>query len=386
MAREGLTTAFWSYAHSDDDGAGGQIARLRELVDHAFKRHSGEALESFFDRDSLEWGQEWRSKITGTISGTTFFIAILSPSYLKSPNCRDEFMHFWQGAKDSGLKEFLLPILWVPVYPETTEEDQVWKIAGERQYVDWTVTRKLAESDAAYLGLIDAMGERLAAAARELKDRPENIEGASQRPTSSSGDEGGNAAHDTAIATSDMDGEPELVDLLEAGMVHAEAITSNINKALAVLRRMTTEVSSETIGSPTTNKQRLLAFKRLAQEISPYVNEFERRARDAEEAARLLNATVFGLFDMIHGAGVAAQVSADDADQLRQMVDLLSEKLSATPEMRAQMAGYGRLSRDLRAPFAAIDRGFDSFDAVLVLLAELSEFLDNNQDPSPDPS
>jgi hypothetical protein len=48
MASGGLTTAtaFWSYAHSDDDGSDGQIRRLKEQADHAFKRHSGEELKS----------------------------------------------------------------------------------------------------------------------------------------------------------------------------------------------------------------------------------------------------------------------------------------------------------------------------------------------------
>ena len=44
MASEELTTAtaFWSYAHSDDEE--GQIRRLKEKLDHTFKRHRGEAL------------------------------------------------------------------------------------------------------------------------------------------------------------------------------------------------------------------------------------------------------------------------------------------------------------------------------------------------------
>jgi hypothetical protein len=43
-AEDDLTTAtaFWSYAHSDDEE--GQIRRLKEKLDHAYKRHRGEAL------------------------------------------------------------------------------------------------------------------------------------------------------------------------------------------------------------------------------------------------------------------------------------------------------------------------------------------------------
>ena len=127
-------------------------------------------MKSFFDRygaHSLEWGVEWRKLISTTISGTTFFIPVISPSYLKSANCRDEFEQFWTKASNSILGELLLPILWVRVYPDRDEEEEIWKVAQERQYVDWTEIRKKDENSPEYKGLIDEMGERLAKAARE---------------------------------------------------------------------------------------------------------------------------------------------------------------------------------------------------------------------------
>jgi hypothetical protein len=45
----------------------------------------------------------------------------------------------------------------VKVYPETEEEQQIWEIARERQYIDWTPIHKTDEQSTEYKGLIDDM-------------------------------------------------------------------------------------------------------------------------------------------------------------------------------------------------------------------------------------
>lgn len=76
-------TIFWSYAHADDDGSKGRIRRLSERLSDYYRMHSGEPIARFFDRDGqdgLKWGVEWRSKISTSIFGTTFFVPVISPS------------------------------------------------------------------------------------------------------------------------------------------------------------------------------------------------------------------------------------------------------------------------------------------------------------------
>lgn len=385
MAREGLTTAFWSYAHSDDEGLGGKVARLKQQVDHAFKRHSGEVLESFFDRENLEWGEEWRSKINTTISGTTFFIAVVSPSYLKSPNCRDEFMEFWEGAQGSELKELLLPILWVSVYPETSEENRIWEIAQERQYIDWTTTRKLGESDILYTNLIDAMGERVAAVARELKNKPEDIEppstdGFARLNSDTDGTSGG---YHNVDSVGDAD-TPGLVELYAEATAHVDSLVGSINAAMEVFNRIPQEVSTDALPPSASAHKRLLAFRKLADDITPYADEFERRAKQAEQSARLLNKTMFSVIHLMSDPIVRSTAIMDDAGRFRALPEELAHKLSVAPTMRAQMSSIGRLSRDLRAPFAAIERGCDSLDAIVEIVAEFSAALAKLADEPPE--
>jgi hypothetical protein len=377
----GLTTAtaFWSYAHSDDDGSGGQIRRLKEQVDHAFKRHSGELLRSFFDRHGphrLEWGEEWRSKISTTISGTTFFIAVISPSYLKSASCQDEFMQFWEIGKDSELKNLLLPILWVKVYPETEIEKQIWEIAKERQYIDWTSTRRSDEGSSEYKNLIDEMGERLADAARKVADVPEKIEtDVAGKPNA----EGGDPAPRGDGGPSPTSGEPEeppgLFDILAEVTSQGELFGEHLTKAMTAVNEMPEKVSLAPLSAGATAAQRLIYSKRLASQMTPSAVEFEQSAKQAEEQARLLNTAMFNFLDILKDPVLSEQTDLEniDVDAIRRFPAELAEKFGNYNESRAQIAAFGRMSRDLRAPMSAIERGFDSLDAIMELIRDWTE-------------
>jgi TIR domain len=368
-------TAFWSYAHSDDDGSDGQIKRLKELVDHAFKRHSGEALKSFFDRHGdhrLEWGDEWREKISTTIWGTTFFIAVISPSYLKSTSCQDEFMQFWEKARDSGLEELLLPILWVKVYPETGIEQQIWEIAKEHQYVDWTSIRKTDEKSPEYKGLIDEMGERLADAARKVSKKPEAIREDAEGKPGTKGD--GRAGGDGSPLTGTVERQelPGLVDIEAELVSHTESFRKHLEKAMEALKKIPQEVSVEPLHPGASAGQKLFFFKRLANEISPYAEEFERSAKQAEEAARLMNQAVFNFIDILADPAVANELDREklDLNRFRQVPAELAARLGDYNRLRAQTSRLGRMSRDLRVPLSAMERGFDSLDAIMEMIQD----------------
>jgi hypothetical protein len=385
----GLTTAtaFWSYAHSDDDGSGGQIRRLKEQVDHSFKRHSGETLKSFFDRDGshrLEWGDEWRSKISTTISGTTFFIAVISPSYLKSASCRDEFTQFWEKAKDSDLTELLLPILWVPVYPETKEEQRIWDIAKEHQYVDWTQIRKLDENSPEYKGLIDEMGERLGDAARKVSSKPEVLPPENESGTD--GDNGGGVGSGSQPKPVEPIGPPGLVDLYAEAMSQTDSFIAHLQAAMTALSRMQREVTVDPIHPQASPGQRLSYFKRVARDIGPFADEFESEAKQAEEQARLLNKTMFKVIDLLSADAELRKRTdlEENLDRLGELPNELAKKFGDYDKARTQVSAMGRMSRDLHVPMSAFERGFDSLDAIRQLIGDWAAALEGLAGNPPD--
>lgn len=48
---------FWSYVHDDDETEGGRISRLAKDVADQYQMLTGERIELFLDKDSIECGQ-----------------------------------------------------------------------------------------------------------------------------------------------------------------------------------------------------------------------------------------------------------------------------------------------------------------------------------------
>lgn len=133
---------FWSYTHRDDELNRGRIRQLARDISDEFELITGDELKIFVDKESLDWGAEWRSRIDSALAGTTFCIPIITPAFFKSADCRSEVLTFFGHAKSLGLDELLLPILYVPVSGlDEDNPDEVVSLISGRQYVDWTTLR-----------------------------------------------------------------------------------------------------------------------------------------------------------------------------------------------------------------------------------------------------
>lgn len=137
---------FWSYVHADDEADSGRVARLAKDVAAQFEMLTGENIDLFLDRDDIAWGEDWRNKIDESLSSVGFFIAILTPRYFKSAECRRELQRFARRAENLGIKELVLPLLYVDVSSlhEDAPDDPLVVLVKTFQWVDW---RELRFSD-----------------------------------------------------------------------------------------------------------------------------------------------------------------------------------------------------------------------------------------------
>jgi len=85
---------FWSYARQDDNHSDGQLSELRAIVGKAINLRRGEEVRLFQDTEAIPIGADWEATIESTIAQTTFFIPLVTPRFLKSEHCRDEFKAF----------------------------------------------------------------------------------------------------------------------------------------------------------------------------------------------------------------------------------------------------------------------------------------------------
>jgi hypothetical protein len=131
--------AFMSYAHADNEY--GDLTTLRKRLSQEVRMLTGEEFPIFQDNKDILWGQNWKERVAGSLGAVTFLIPIITPSFFKSDNCRDELQRFLEREKRLGRNDLVLPIYYVdcPLLNDDalrTMDDLAEAIAA-RQYADW---------------------------------------------------------------------------------------------------------------------------------------------------------------------------------------------------------------------------------------------------------
>ncbi|MEW2572226.1 toll/interleukin-1 receptor domain-containing protein [Streptomyces sp. NPDC047070] len=154
---------FWSYTHRDDEIDEGRIKRLAKKIANEFEGITAEELHVFLDKNDIKWGDEWRNRIDTALTGSTFFMPIVTPRFFKSEECRREILTFAGHAKSLGLEELLLPILYfdVPKLREPNPSDEVMALVAQRQYENWTDLRLMDEESPEYRQAVHRLAKRL---------------------------------------------------------------------------------------------------------------------------------------------------------------------------------------------------------------------------------
>jgi TIR domain-containing protein len=165
--------SFWSYTHRDNALEGGRIRRLADAIANEYELFTANRLAIFVDSSQIEWGDEWKEVVDNALSRTAFFIAIITPLYLRSEQCRREFIEFVGRATSVDARELVLPILYVDT-PEVADEsttDEVARIVRQIQYEDWRSLRLADEASPEYRAAVNKLAKRLSKLALEFADR-----------------------------------------------------------------------------------------------------------------------------------------------------------------------------------------------------------------------
>ena len=133
--------AFFSYVHINDEQDDGRLTELRKRLEREVQVQTGEPFPIFQDRNSIQWGQQWKERIDGGIDGSTFLIAVVTPSYINSVACQDEFNRFLEREKKLKRNDLILPLLYVDTPVVASEQkrkgNSVAEEIAKRQWADW---------------------------------------------------------------------------------------------------------------------------------------------------------------------------------------------------------------------------------------------------------
>ena len=106
---------FWSYTRQDDAHSDGDLSQLRVIVGKAIALQLGAEVNLWQDVTAIPYGADWAETINDTLGKTTFFIPIISPRFLKSTNCREEYAAFRRRMGQLGRNDLVFPIHYVGV-------------------------------------------------------------------------------------------------------------------------------------------------------------------------------------------------------------------------------------------------------------------------------
>jgi hypothetical protein len=92
---------FLSYSHHEDDAAGFMVEQLEQ---------QRPGVRVFYDRRSLDAGVAWQEELYEAIDASSQFLAMLSPRYVDSKVCREEFNIALYRRRETA-SELLFPVL-----------------------------------------------------------------------------------------------------------------------------------------------------------------------------------------------------------------------------------------------------------------------------------
>lgn len=333
---------FWSYVHADDSLDFGRIVNLAHDIVGNYEAIRGEKIELFLDRDDLKWGDDWRAKVDDSLANVAFFIPVVTPRYFKSIECRRELQFFLERTGALGIRQIILPILYISV-PELLEddpEDPLVAAIKRAQWEPWVHLRMKERASEDYRSSVFRLAEMLVERVRSVEQV--DIVAAVEKAGEVFDSEGGIL--------------DRLVALEEAMPLWNSALTE-VSEAIqeigSIMKRGTDDMSKgDRAGKGFA--ARLTVARRVASEIEGPVDRIEGGARSFVAALNDVDSGVRALVTIALNTDMADPDEGSAAASFLSVVDALSvaanQGLSSAVGLVNASAGVENMSTDMRRP------------------------------------
>lgn len=168
---------FLSYTRKDDHFFGGYITAFRKALEAGVQVVTGDrSFRLFQDVEGIVIGEQWEKKLAEVIGRASFFLPMLTPLYLSSPNCREEIWLFLAREDSLGRDDMILPIYLVdsPKLEKAEERDRdpVAREIAKRQRYDWRENGWLPLEEPAARKAVLTLSRRIATALERITVLP----------------------------------------------------------------------------------------------------------------------------------------------------------------------------------------------------------------------
>ncbi|MET9000890.1 toll/interleukin-1 receptor domain-containing protein [Amycolatopsis sp. NPDC004169] len=137
MSDQPAVQCFLSFTHEDDSFLN-FVTPLKASLEQFCASAHGRKIEVFVDRESIGWGEDWRTRIQDGINAAMVFIPVISMNYFyESSACREELTAFYAKANELGLTQLILPliVLGKNLITENSDDANI-RIIEKLQYID----------------------------------------------------------------------------------------------------------------------------------------------------------------------------------------------------------------------------------------------------------
>lgn len=343
---------FFSYVHRDDDLDRGRIRQLANDIAAHYEAQTTEPIEVFLDRDDLHWGDRWRDKIDEALSNVAFFIPVVTPRYFASAECRREFTFFWERVQSLGIRELVLPVLYIksPRLEDPADDDPVLNAVREVQWRDWTPFRFKELDSEGYRAAVDSLASELV---RRVAD-VEQVDLAAAVNVDVDDDDG------------EEDGFIDKIARLEEAMPNWTESLTAIGEAIttigALMRQGTEDIQRGEHGGKAF-AVRLTVARRLASQLSEPVEAIESQGQKFVAELNAVDVGIRTLLESVADNGIDESNRETVCGFLQSIRDLSSSAhngLSQTEVMVRSTAELEKQSKDMRTPLRRLRRALTS--------------------------
>jgi hypothetical protein len=363
---------FWSYVQNDNAASFDKIVALGRDLQMVYQMRSGTEVNLFIDRDSLEWGDAWKSVIESNLGTVAFFIPIITPAFFNSPACRSELESFAERTNAEGLQGLLLPILWVPVegLEDESSLDPLVRIIQERQWEDWTDLRHVAPGSEGYSRRLEKMADRIMRANKEAD------EAEADRASGAVADERG-------VASEDGEGRLDVLARMEEDMNAWAPLMGEVAVGLQDMGAIADETTAEMTNNPRakTFAGRLSVVRESAKRLQEPADRIE---ESGSQFALMVSSVDQGVRIIIDSAPAEVADDADAREQFENFFNQIRGLAVTTTTVDEQLSGFVRSiaplqkqSRDLKKPMQAATNGVTRIRTALAIIGDWIDLIDD---------
>jgi hypothetical protein len=358
---EPAVRAFCSYVHKDNQSLADAIQHIIEDVRLFHEAETGRAIQIFFDRTDIGWGQDLRSAIGDSVENATFFIPMVTARYFQSESSRDELLSFYGKCRTLGVTELILPIVLAGRSQiREDSDDEVIRIVARVRYMDWTEIWQSGRGSAAWNIGITHLVQRLV----DLQERVEGyLARALVNPVSEASQEPEN---ETQVAT-----EPWVMGHLDRVGVDGRSVLAEVAQVVSELRTLLADLASEFDRAGISDQQSIRgALDRIGARYAARGHDVVKHARNALDELIEYDAKVRALIRTSRSLTAEGQVSPllKQVNEMRDSALRLGDSIREVDAMSEVLRRYGDISVSLRVALSPTRAGLQAIRDIAHIL------------------